>query len=134
LHDHLLNKGPAGGALQEAYNGIKDYAELAQQKNLQLVAYEGGQHLVGYGGAENNQALTNLFIDANRDARMGAIYQEYLTQWYQLGGGLFSNFSDIASSSKWGSWGSLEYVDQTSSPKYDALKALFAQSTLASGV
>jgi hypothetical protein len=31
------------------------------------------------------------------------------------------NFSDIGQAGRWGSWGSLEYVDQDHSPKYDAL-------------
>ncbi|NBD15131.1 MAG: hypothetical protein GVY04_03015 [Cyanobacteria bacterium] len=72
-----------------------------------MLAYEGGQHLVSRGGIENNQAITNLFIEANRDPRMGEIYREYLTQWHQLGEDLFVHFSDIKSPSKWGSWGGL---------------------------
>jgi len=30
---------------------------VAQKKGLMLVAYEGGQHIVGSGGVENNQKL-----------------------------------------------------------------------------
>ncbi len=120
----VLSGGPAGGALQESYNQIAAYATLAKEKNLQLVAYEGGQHLVGFSGVENNQAIDNLFRQANRDPRMGAIYTEYITKWNQLGGGLFVNFNDISTNSQWGSWGALESVNQTSSPKYDALIGL----------
>jgi hypothetical protein len=49
---------------------IARQAELAKQHGLRLVAYEGGQHLVGHGGAENNQPLTELFQAANRHPRM----------------------------------------------------------------
>lgn len=34
------------------------------------------------------------------------------------------NFSDIGTPSKWGSWGALESVYQTGSPKYDAIMDL----------
>ncbi|MDV3001297.1 MAG: hypothetical protein N5P05_002903 [Chroococcopsis gigantea SAG 12.99] len=111
----------AGGALQLSYSNMQNYATLASQNNLQLLAYEGGQHLVGYQGAENNNAITNLFIGANRDARMGQLYQQYLTRWNQLGGGLFMNFSDVSSPSKWGSWGAMENLNDTTNPKYSAL-------------
>ncbi|PSF38702.1 cellulose-binding protein [Aphanothece hegewaldii CCALA 016] len=117
----VISSSPQGGALQESYSWMANYASLAQQQGLELLAYEGGQHLVGYWGAENNQALTNLFIAANRDPRMGDIYKQYLNKWYELGGGTFLNFSDIGLPTKWGSWGTLEYASQNSSPKYNAL-------------
>ncbi len=124
----VLPDGPPGGALQQAYQNMQNYVELAEQEQLQLLAYEGGQHLVGRGGVENNEAITKLFIEANRDPKMGEIYREYLSQWQELGGGLFMNFSDIAQPRKWGSWGALEYVNQESSPKYDALSNLIYSS------
>lgn len=129
LFDELTEGGliKENGGLYESYQQITNYAQLAQQEGLQLIAYEGGQHLVGYSGVENNTAITNLFMAANQDTRMGQIYEEYLNQWYELGGGLFSSFSDIDSSSKWGSWGVLESLYQDSSPKYDALINILEQ-------
>ena len=126
----LLPNSPEGGALTQTYDNIKDYAELAEAENLQLLAYEGGQHLVGKGGLENNQAVTDLFIAANRDSRMGEVTQEYLEQWYELGGDLFVNFSDIQTPTKWGSWGALESVYQDSSPKYDAIVDFIDDSSI----
>ena len=117
----LLENSSEGGALTRAYTNIKAYAKLAKKEKLQLLAYEGGQHLVGTKGLENNEAITNLFIEANRDLRMGIIYRDYLEQWFNLGGNLFVNFIDIGIPTKWGSWGTLESVYQDSSPKYDAI-------------
>ena len=117
----LLQNSPIGGALGGAYSNIDAYAELAQQEDLQLLAYEGGQHLVGVGSVVNNQAITDLFIAANRDPRMGEIYQDYLQEWFDRGGDLFVNFNDIGEPTKFGSWGALESVNQNSSPKYDAI-------------
>ncbi len=125
----VLTNGPESGALQQAYDSIKKYVQLANQENLELLAYEGGQHLVGVGRVVNNQDITNLFIDANRDPRMGEIYYQYLTKWYELGGGLFMNFSSIGKPSKWGSWGALEYIEQQDSPKYNALIDFIQQNS-----
>jgi hypothetical protein len=117
----VLSNSPEGGALALAYRNMEAYAQLAEQEGLPLLAYEGGQHLVGTRGLENNQAITNLFITANRDPRMGEIYRDYLEQWTNTRGDLFVNFSDVGKPSKWGSWGALESVYQESSPKYDAI-------------
>ena len=123
--DQLMNK------LQEEVRGdnktkrIGQHAELAKQHGLKLVAYEGGQHLVGHGGAENNAKLMELFHAANRDPRMGQLYQEHLTNWFAAGGDLYAIFSSVSSPSKWGSWGLTEYLGQPASeaPKYQAVLA-----------
>jgi hypothetical protein len=119
----VLVGGPTGGALAQAYDQMSQYMTLARQKNLQLIAYEGGQHLSGFLGVENNTAITNLFQRANRDPRMGQIYTQYLNKWRDMGGGIFNHFSSISAYDKWGSWGSLENINQTTAPKYDALLA-----------
>lgn len=123
----LLPDSPSGGALAEATRNIEQYAQFAQQEHLSLLAYEGGQHLVAKRGNKRTQALNKLFIAANRDPRMGDIYQRYLQTWYQLGGGLFMHFSDIRQPNQSGSWGALEYVNQADSPKYDALITVIRQ-------
>lgn len=124
----VLSSGPEGGALQEAYERMEAYVDLAQQQGLQLFAYEGGQHLVGHGEVKNNQTITDLFIAANRDPRMGDLYREYLTSWNEVGGDLFLNYKDISKPNKWGSWGILENALQESSPKYDAVMELTGNS------
>jgi hypothetical protein len=118
LFDELTNGGLTGqSALEFVADLIMPHQEIAAQYGLDLLAYEGGQHLV----SSNDAELTELFIKANRDPRMGELYEQYLSQWYQLGGDAFVNFNDISSPSKWGSWGALESVYDPGSPKYDAL-------------
>jgi hypothetical protein len=114
-------------ALEKEVNGpnaemIRKQAAIAKKHRLRLLAYEGGQHLVGTGGAENNQALTNLFIEANRHPRMYDLYRNHFRHWTEAGGGLFMIFSNVAAPSKWGSWGMLEYQNQPAAdaPKYRA--------------
>jgi len=120
----LLSNSPSGGALQQAYENMAQYVALAESEGLQLLAYEGGQHLAGINGVKNNQAITNLFQQANQDERMGDLYTEYFKTWNQLGGGLIVNYNDIGVSDKHGSWSSLEHLSQAGSPKYDAVMDL----------
>ncbi|NEO66320.1 MAG: cellulose-binding protein, partial [Moorea sp. SIO4G2] len=117
----VLSNGPFGGTLRLACERITQHLELAKQHSLELITYEGGQHLVGVGSTVNNQAIANLLITANRDPRMGNVYREYLAIWKNLGLGLFVHYTDIGRPSKWGSWGALETIYQDASPKYDAL-------------
>ncbi len=106
-------------ALQE----MQSNAAVASSYGLKLVAYEGGQSLVGFNGAENNTAMTALFGAVNRDAGMGPIYAQYLQNWINAGGDLFVHYSDIGAYAKYGNFGVLEYQDQdpSTSPKYQAL-------------
>ena len=104
---------------------IKFNKAATDQRKLQLVAYEGGQHLAGYGGAQDNDKLTEKFLAVNRDMGIKDLYLLYLKQWKQSGAGVFVNFTSVASYSKYGSWGVLEYQDQdvATAPKYQAIMA-----------
>lgn len=115
-------------ALPESIQFMRKNAEVAKRHRLKLIAYEGGQHLVGVGGGENNERLTSLFMRANADARMGALYNAYFKAWVDAGGGPFAYFSSVSGWSKWGSWGALQYVndDPAKSPKFQALKRFAA--------
>jgi hypothetical protein len=116
-----LFPGGAGDSVAGTIAGFQYHANVAQQYGKQLVAYEGGQHVTGVLGLENDQQLTNFFIALNRRPEMGQLYQQLLTGWRQAGGTLFNHFVDVANSTKFGSWGALENLNQTGSPKFDAL-------------
>jgi len=90
--------------------------------NIDLIAYEAGQHLAGIFGAEGDQVLTDLFHAVNRDAGMEALYIEYLDAWRDVGGGLMAMFASQVVDGKFGNWGLLEYFDdsETSPGKYTA--------------
>ncbi|MDR6820625.1 hypothetical protein J2X76_005825 [Neorhizobium sp. 2083] len=100
---------------------MQEQAALARQYGVKLYAYEGGQHLVGHSGAENNERLTNLFVAANRDRRMGELYLRHLSNWRTSGGDLYAAFSSMSEPSKWGSWGLLEDESGTQ-PKWQAIQ------------
>ncbi len=103
-------------SLEEVMPWTTAHKSAADARGLRLVAYEGGQHLVGVFGVENNQAITNLFIGANRDSRMGPIYESYLQSWKDNGGELFALFGLSGTYSRFGSWGIVERLGQTPRP------------------
>lgn len=102
---------------------VRWHSRQTSQRGLRLIAYEGGQHLVGYSGAENNDALTQLLITANRSPRMRQLYLTYHHLWKSAGGQDFAVFSSMGHPSKWGSWGILEHHGEPyfSKPKYLAV-------------
>jgi len=101
---------------------IRNAKTVADKYGLRLIAYEAGQHLVGVHGGENNDPMTRLFLAANDSPRMGEIYTRYYRVWQDNGGGLMAVFSSVGKSSKWGSWGLLQYADENpaASPKFMA--------------
>jgi len=98
-----------------------------QFPGVALVAYEGGQHLVGIQGVENDNVITALFGNANRDVRMGNVLATHLAQWKSDGGELFMHFNSTFRYGRFGNWGLIERIDQPpASAKYTAVKNFIA--------
>ena len=93
---------------------------VADSFGVDLIAYEGGQHMAPLDEWTNNSTLNDKFYAANRHPRMQELYREYIQGWKEDGGGVFTAFTLQGSYSKSGSWGLLEYMDQSylSAPKY----------------
>jgi len=120
-------------ALPESERAIREARELADRFGLDLLAYEGGQHLTGVQGAENDLVLTDLFRSANADARMGEIYSRMFRAWEGAGGSLFCHFSSVGRWTKWGSWGLVEYHDSPDTPKMRAFRTWAKSRSILSG-
>ena len=108
-------------ALPKSQQSIQQNKKVADRYGLKLVAYESGQHLVGALGAENNDAITKLFTEANADPRMGEVYSQNLNTWVQAGGDLICSYYSVGKWSKWGSWGLLQYYDDAPTAKFKAV-------------
>jgi hypothetical protein len=104
--------------------GVLEECQKSLRENKVIVQNEGGQHLAGYNGAENNEELTKLFLAANRHPRMKQLYLEDLQNWKESGAGLFCHYHHVGLYSKWGSWGVKEFSTQDDSlaPKWQALR------------
>ena len=104
-------------------------AALAKKYNLKLKAYEGGAgDSSSYFPADKVDAMTAVFVAAHNNPRMKDVYTEYYGQWVGVGGDTMNQYNDIGGWSKWGLWGSLQYVtqDPATSPKYQGLLAFIA--------
>lgn len=127
-----LNKGGLIQKDEDSLPQLNDlflyHAKVAKERGLQLVAYEGGQHLAGRKEVVNNEKISQFFIALNRHPEMYNLYIKLFNNWKQAGGTVFMHFSDIGKPTKWGSWGSLEYLAQESSPKFDALMNFLDQT------
>lgn len=110
-------------SIPESTQWMVDSKKVADRFGLQLVAYEGGQHLVGIMGSENNEKLTQLLMAANADKRMADIYNKSLQAWVDAGGDLMCTFNSMSEWSKWGSWGLLRNNKENpkDSPKFNAV-------------
>lgn len=111
-------------AFKDSLERIRKDSDLAKQFGVKLIAYEGGQHMVAM---VRDQALvaklSQTMHAANRDPRMGAMYDRYFETWAQAGGGVFAVFSSIGGWSNHGAWGLMEYYDSKPAeyPKYTAV-------------
>lgn len=102
---------------------VAKHVKIAKDNGVQLIAYEGGQHLVDWDSRSIDKNPTKLLIAANRDWRMAKAYKDFLNGWRKVGGTLFVNFSAPRTSQWFGSWGTKEYLTQSlnKAPKHRAL-------------
>lgn len=117
-------------ALESTLNKIRIQANVANDRGVDLLAYEGGQHLTILGSmgklpASEKQRLRNLFKAANRDPRMKERYTQLLFGWKtqeHLRAALFILYTLPQSFYEFGNWGIKEHLNKprTESPKYDA--------------
>lgn len=105
--------------LGEQKDLIDGHADIAEKFGLELISYEGGQHMVGYAGSEGVPELTETLIEANRDPAMYDLYTDMLNVWRGRTSAPFVSYSHCREYTQWGSWGALEYQDQ---PLWEAHK------------
>jgi hypothetical protein len=119
-------------ALSGTIGKIELQVGIAAKYNLQLLAYEGGQHLTtSIMGRlkldeENKAVFRTLFKAVNRDARMKSRYQTLLNAWKDFsadGTALFTMYTLPQSYYRFGNWGLKEHLNKSrsESPKYDGV-------------
>ena len=127
VHVHQAPPGtyvPIAGRSSNRFGGplsrlASDVRSVGAYRGLELAAYEGGPHFVGF-----SEELAQEVARVNRDPRKKALYLSFLETWDRATGGAL--FLHYASSNTWGrhgAWGVKEYQGQPRdrAPKYDAL-------------
>lgn len=100
-------------------NYLRTSSNAAANHALELIAYEGGQHIVGVGSEQSNSALSAFLRTMNRDPRMGEMTSLALDLWEMHGGGLFMAYNEASPYGSYGSWGFREhwYQELAEAPK-----------------
>ena len=112
--------GDAEDSLQGLFELFRYHKGVADAHGLDLVMYEGGTHVVGIGQWVDNDRLTEFFTHLNYSEGMGQLYTELLEGWEAAGGTLFNAFVDVSEPSKWGSWGAMRHLED-STARHDAV-------------
>jgi len=97
-------------------------AQVAAKYGMALVGYEGNPHVLAFADAGGNQEAVDFVIAIHRSPVMRELIEENMANWKQGGGTCAFQFSDIGTYGKFGCWGALETVMQTTSPKWKALQ------------
>lgn len=127
-------------------------ADTAHAAGMGLVAYEGGQHVhhsfaVQGLSAEDKQLLTDFMAGFVRSDAMGDLYKEAWAAWAEVSDGPFMQYTDVGTSSQWGSWGlhaglhdktprseALTELNNTTAPWWDAEGGLqYQQGAIVNG-
>lgn len=120
LLDGRHSGDPRGSIAQLIGDFLPYHLDIAARWGLDLVAYEGGTHLVGVGEVMSDPDLADLFVWFNYSEGMGQLYSAMLEGWFSGGGGLFVHYSDIRRANQWGSFGALRHV-KDNNPRWSAL-------------
>lgn len=118
----MQNKS-AHHSLPKVLEAVRKQADVTRQFGVDLIAYEGGQHLIDDKTKSDDQHPNKLFYAANRHPEMAKIYKQLLDGWRQAGGKMFVHFSSPRTYNRFGSKGTKEYITQADkeAPKHLAL-------------
>ena len=115
-------------SVQARLGDALEIANHARASGVQVIAYEGGQHIRNDNASAATQTLYNL---ANDDPRMGELYTQYLNGWRQtVGGQTFALFSLVSGQGTTGRWGILKEQDDFDYPKYQAAMSFITDNPI----
>jgi Ca2+-binding RTX toxin-like protein len=80
----------------------------------------------------SDPTLTDFLADLNQSPELGELYEYWFAAWQAAGGEMFAHYSDYGLASRYGSWGSLEYLGEqheagADTHRYDVLNDLNQQ-------
>lgn len=101
-------------------NTLAYQANIANKYGWNMVAYEGGMHMIGVatGNTQEDTDLATLIFTMLKDPRMGDIYTKMVDVFAKAGGTELTAFNEAGPF-----WGALETIYDDHSARYDALVA-----------
>lgn len=95
-------------------------AQVARDRGLALVMYEGGTHVVTEPAQHGDETLVAFFDALNHSEGMGQAYRTLLEGWAGLTPAPFNAYVAIGAPGIWGAWGALRHQDDDN-PRWQAL-------------
>jgi hypothetical protein len=115
------HSGRAEGTVRHLLDTVLVHqAQVARDRGLALVMYEGGTHVVTAPSQHGDTELVAFFDALNHSAPMGQAYRELLAGWSRLTPAPFNAYVAIGAPGIWGAWGALRHQDDDN-PRWQAL-------------
>lgn len=99
---------------------LPHHAQVAADRGLALVMYEGGTHVVTQPSQHQDADLVAFFDALNHSDAMGAAYRDLVTGWQAITPAPFNAYVAIGAPGIWGAWGALRHQDDDN-PRWRAL-------------
>jgi hypothetical protein len=99
------------------------HSGVARRHGLRLGLYEGGTHIVGEGAQLGDEGLTAFLTHLSYTPEVGALVADLLEGWAAVSDEPFAAYLDVATPSRWGSWGALRHLHDDN-PRWRALAGL----------
>ncbi|MCW1920792.1 hypothetical protein NX862_18695 [Rhodobacter sp. KR11] len=104
---------------------LAEMQSLAKTHGLDLVAYEGGQHLLQSFAVTgltktDQEILTPFFAAYAHGPQMAELYRRLWQGWAQISDGPFMPLVEVAATSKTGAWGLYTHLGQSHAPSFNA--------------
>ena len=96
------------------------HREVAEDRDLALVMYEGGTHVVTEPAAHGDTELVAFFEAINHSEPMAEAYRAMMAGWAALTPAPFTGYTAIGAPTIWGGWGALRHHDDDN-PRWRAI-------------
>lgn len=118
--DGRISGNPRGSVVDLMNRVLPHHRDVAAERGMDLIMYEGGTHVVGLGEMVNDVEQDLFFRAFNYSDEMGALYTHLIAGWAEITDGPFNIYNDVGAPSKWGSWGGLRHLSDQN-PRWDAI-------------
>lgn len=118
LYDLLAKSSDYRNSIPATLEFLLEQKAVADAYGLDLVAYEGGQHVhESFGGTlpqAEKDTLLSFMTDFVRSDYMAELYDMLQEGWSRIGDGPFMQYNDVIKPGGFGSWGLLSHLGDTS--------------------
>ncbi|WP_162197188.1 Ig-like domain-containing protein [Loktanella sp. S4079] len=110
----MLRDPEYSGSVPSKIEQLKSLKNIIAEDGLELILYEGGQHVHHLFAIDDSAADFETFLaEYVRSQDMADLYQDLWDGWMEVGDGPNMQFGDVGASSKYGSWSLRTWIGDT---------------------